>query len=390
MVTNMKKMAFLLRGLILAFLSPLAFALTVPSAPDLDASSYILIDYNTNEVLAEKNADVRVDPASLTKLMTMYVVDKELESGRLSLEDEVPISDKAWRSEGSRMFIETGKKVSVNDLIRGIIIQSGNDASVALAEYVAGSESAFADLMNQYAKKLGMVNSHFTNATGMPDGEHYSTAKDISLLSQALIRDFPDSYKLYSEKWFSYNGIKQPNRNRLLWRDADVDGIKTGHSSTAGFCLAASAKRGDMRLISVVLGANSDGQRNQHSQQLLRYGFRFYETHRLYSAGEMIQSPRIWMGTQKKVKLGVTEDIYVTVPHGKYQSLEAKIHVDKNLRAPVQKGALQGKLTVSLGDELITQTSVVALEDIQEGSLWMRLQDYISMGFYKILKPKET
>lgn len=386
----MKKPLQFVKGVLVSLFTPLAFAFTAPSAPSLDANAYILIDYNTNKIIAEKNADTRIDPASLTKLMTVFVVDNELKKGRLHPSDEVPISEHAWQTEGSRMFVEVGKKVTVENLIKGVIIQSGNDASVALAEYVAGTEQAFAELMNQYAQLLGMNNTHFMNATGIPNEQHYTTARDLSVLAQALIREFPNSYALYSEKWFTYNGIKQPNRNRLLWNEPNVDGIKTGHSSTAGYCLAASAMKDNMRLISIVVGADSDNARNAQSQQLLRYGFRFYETHRLYQAGQTIESSRIWMGTQRKVKLGIDKDLYVTVPQGEYQKLEAKLHIDPTLRAPVTKGAEQGKLTVSLGDTVVAEAPVISLESVDKGTLWMRVQDYISLGFHKILKSKEA
>lgn len=379
-----------LKGLFFALFSPITFAMTIPNPPSIDATSYIVIDFNTSKALAEKDADKRLDPASITKLMTVYVVDKELKNGRLSLEDSVPVSQKAWKAEGSRMFIQAGKQVTVDELLKGIIIQSGNDASIALAEYVAGSEEAFADLMNQYAKKLGMTNSHFSNATGIPDDNHYSTARDLSILSQALIREFPESYELYSEKWFTYNGIKQPNRNRLLWREPYVDGIKTGHSSTAGYCLAASAKKDNMRLISVVLGSANDNSRNEQTQQLLRYGFRFFETHRLYQSGQSIENMRIWMGTQKNITLGTEHDLYITIPQGQYKNLDAKIHIDQSLYAPITKGAVQGKLTVRLGDELIAETPVISLEGVNKGDLWTRMQDYISLGIHKVLKPKEA
>ncbi len=379
-----------MKGCYLALFSPFVFAFSVPSAPDMNVQSYILVDYHSNKVLAEKDSEKRIDPASLTKMMTVYIVDAELESGRLSLDQEIAVSDKAWRTEGSRMFVETGKKIKVDDLLKGVIIQSGNDASVALAEYIAGTEEAFAELMNQQAAKLGMKNTHFTNATGIPDSNHYTTAKDLSILSQALVRDFPDSYKLYSEKWFTFNGIRQPNRNRLLWSEPTVDGIKTGHSSTAGFCLAASALKDGMRLISIIVGAENDNQRNQYSQQLLRYGFRFYETHRLFEAQKPIESSRIWMGTKKNVSLGLTQDLYITIPQGTYKDIDAKIHVEKNLQAPVAKGSLQGKLTVSIADNLVAEQPLIALEGVDKGSLWMRVQDYVSLGFHKVLKSKES
>ncbi|MGE4349112.1 MAG: D-alanyl-D-alanine carboxypeptidase family protein [Candidatus Berkiella sp.] len=386
----MNKFSRYLKGCYLALFSPFVFAFSVPSAPDMNVQSYILVDYHSNKVLAEKDSEKRIDPASLTKMMTVYIVDAELESGRLSLDQEIAVSDKAWRTEGSRMFVETGKKIKVDDLLKGVIIQSGNDASVALAEYVAGTEEAFAELMNQQAAKLGMKNTHFTNATGIPDSNHYTTAKDLSILSQALVRDFPDSYKVYSEKWFTFNGIRQPNRNRLLWSEPTVDGIKTGHSSTAGFCLAASALKDGMRLISIIVGAENDNQRNQYSQQLLRYGFRFYETHRLFEAQKPIESSRIWMGTKKNVSLGLTQDLYITIPQGTYKDIDAKIHVEKNLQAPVAKGSLQGKLTVSIADNLVAEQPLIALEGVDKGSLWMRVQDYVSLGFHKVLKSKES
>ncbi len=381
----------LLKGICLFLIPTLALALSVPSAPDLNVEAYILTDFHTNKILAEKNSNQRIDPASLTKMMTVYVVDQELKHGRITEQDEVSISEKAWKTEGSRMFIESGKKVLVGDLLKGIIIQSGNDASVAIAEYVAGTEEAFAELMNQYAEQLGMTETHFENATGMPADNHYTTARDLNALAQAVIRDFPESYSLYSQKWFTFNNIKQRNRNRLLWRDPHVDGIKTGHSSTAGYCLAASGEKDDMRLISIVVGAGSDTERTQSTQQLLRYGFRFYETHRLFPARQAIENPRIWMGTQKKVSLGITDDLYITIPHGEYNNLDAKIHIAADsMRAPVTEGTLQGTLTVKLGDTLIAERPVISLENVQKGTIWMQFQDYVSLGIHKILKPKDS
>lgn len=381
----------LLKGICLFLIPTLALALSVPSAPDLDVEAYILTDFHTNKILAEKNSGQRIDPASLTKMMTVYVIDQELKHGRITEQDEVNISEKAWKTEGSRMFIESGKKVLVGDLLKGIIIQSGNDASVAMAEYVAGTEEAFAELMNQYAEQLGMTETHFENATGMPADNHYTTARDLNALAQAVIRDFPESYSLYSQKWFTFNNIKQRNRNRLLWRDPHVDGIKTGHSSTAGYCLAASGEKDDMRLISIVVGAGSDTERTQSTQQLLRYGFRFYETHRLFPAKQAIENPRIWMGTQKKVSLGITDDLYITIPHGEYSNLDAKIHIAADsMRAPVTEGTLQGTLTVKLGDTLIAERPVISLEDVKKGTIWMQFQDYVSLGIHKILKPKDS
>ncbi len=358
--------------------------------PEISADAFILVDYQSNKVLAEKEPDKRIDPASLTKMMSVYVVDNELASGKITLNDEVPISESAWKTEGSRMFVQVGNKLPVKDLLNGVIIQSGNDATVALAEYVAGTEASFAGMMNQYAKKLGMTNTHFANATGIPNPDHYTTARDLSLLSRALIRDFPKTYKIYSEKWFTYNNIKQPNRNRLLWIEPYVDGIKTGHSSTAGYCLAASGEKDGMRLISVVLGAQSDKERTNQTLSLLRYGYRFFETRRLFSANTMVNEPRVWMGARKKVKLGLKEDLFITLPQGQYSSLEAKMNISKEITAPVKKGESHGSLVVMLGDTLIAETPLIAIEDVKAGSMWERFTDYLSLNISKMLSSKDT
>jgi D-alanyl-D-alanine carboxypeptidase (penicillin-binding protein 5/6) len=322
-------------------------------------------------------------------MMTVYVFDHELKNGRFTLKDEVTISQNAWKTEGSRMFLPVGKKIPMNDILRGIIIQSGNDAAVALAEYVAGSEKAFADLMNQHAKQLGMNNTHFTNSTGIPDPEHYTTAKDLSKLARALIAEFPETYKIYSEKWFTFNGIKQPNRNRLLWRETFIDGIKTGHSSTAGYCLAASGQKDNMRLVSVLVGAKNEGDRTEQTLQLLRFGFRFFETHHLFEANKTLNTPRIWMGDRKKLSLGINQDLYITIPQGQYKNLDAKMNIDKQITAPIKKGENHGKVVVKLGDELIAEMPLVALENVKEGTMWSRLSDYFSMGIHKVLSNNE-
>ncbi len=277
----------------------------VPSPPKTAAEAYILIDYNSGKIIASQNADMRVEPASLTKIMTGYVVINELSNGNISLDDMVTISPKAWKMPGSKMFIEVGKKVSVHDLIKGMVIQSGNDASVALAEHIAGSEEVFAELMNKYAESLGMTHTHYMNATGLPNPDHYTTAEDLSILARALINKFPEEYEWYAQKKFTFNGITQYNRNKLLWQDPSVDGLKTGHTESAGYCLVTSAKRDDMRLISVVLGTDSAKQRIQESQKLLNYGFRFFETHKLYQAGQRLNDARIWEGQQDTVGLGL-------------------------------------------------------------------------------------
>ena len=359
----------------------LAAAKPIPNPPDTGADSYYLVDFDSGRVLAEKDPDKPVEPASITKLMTAYLVDKAIADGDVALDEMVTISEKAWRMKGSKMFVEVGKQVSVEDLLKGLIIQSGNDASVALAEHVAGSESAFAGYMNHQARLLGMTNSNFVNSTGWPDENHYSTARDIAILTRAVIRDFPESYRYYKEREYTYNKIRQFNRNRLLWRDDTVDGVKTGHTEAAGFCLVASAKRGDMRLISVVLGDESDKARTQSSQALLNYGFRFYETHRLYQADEALSNARIWYGEQEQVSMGVSRDIYITIPRGRYGDLDASMEVDAEISAPVERGQQLGVVNIKLDDELLQSEQIVALQPVAEGSLFMRAMDHIKLMF---------
>ncbi|MFV2031663.1 MAG: D-alanyl-D-alanine carboxypeptidase family protein [Gammaproteobacteria bacterium] len=353
----------------------------VPEPPVLEADSYFLMDYDSGRVLAEKNPDRPVEPASITKLMTMYLVDKAIADGDITLDDMVLISEKAWRMQGSKMFVEVGKRVSVLDLIQGVIIQSGNDASVALAEYISGTESAFAEYMNFQAKLLGMTNTNFKNATGWPAEGHYSTARDIAILTQAIIRDFPDSYRYYREKEFTFNGIRQFNRNRLLWRDESVDGVKTGRTEAAGYCLVASAKREDMRLISVVFGAASDEERTQDSQSLLNYGFRFFQTYRLYSADEVLKTARVWYGDQKEVSMGVEKDIYVTIPRGRYSELDASMDIESQIFAPIARGQELGIVKIKLDDEMIVNEKIVATQAVNEGSLVSRAIDRIKLMF---------
>jgi D-alanyl-D-alanine carboxypeptidase (penicillin-binding protein 5/6) len=349
----------------------------IPAPPSFSASSYILQDANSGRVLAEKNADERLEPASITKLMTTYVVYKALADGHISIDDPVLVSEKAWRMEGSRMFIEVGKRVSVDDLIKGVVIQSGNDASVALAEHIAGSESAFADMMNAEARALGLKNSHFTNATGLPGADHYMSARDIATLSAALIRDFPEEYEVYSEKNFDFNGITQHNRNKLLWSDDSVDGLKTGHTKSAGFCLAASAVHDGMRLISVVMGTGSERARATHSQALLSYGFRFYETHRIYEVGEELALPRVWKGEQENVPVGPEETLYVTIPRGQYDNLKARMELGARVMAPLGRGQPVGEAVVSLEGEEIERQPLVALQPVPEGGLWRQAVDTV-------------
>jgi D-alanyl-D-alanine carboxypeptidase (penicillin-binding protein 5/6) len=350
-----------------------------PSAPTVAAKSYILQDFNSGRILAEQNSDQRLPPASITKLMTAYVVSHELKAGNISLADDVLISEKAWRMVGSRSFIEVNTKVSVEALLRGMIIQSGNDAAVALAEHIAGSEETFAQMMNQYAQQLGMVNTNYRNATGLPDPDHYTTARDIATLSSAIIAEFPEEYKWYSEKQYTYNGITQHNRNKLLWRDSSVDGLKTGHTEEAGYCLAASAVRNDMRLISVVLGTRSENARAQETQKLMNFGFRFFETHELYKAGQEVTQTKVWKGQQKQLKLGLASTLSVTVPRGKYGELVATTTLNTPIIAPVPQGSELGEVQIRLGDELIATQPLVAIETIEQGSWFRRIIDSILM-----------
>lgn len=353
----------------------------IPSPPRLAASGYVLMDFHSGQILASDNPEQRLEPASLTKMMTAYAVFHEIEAGHVSLKDEVRISEKAWRMPGSRMFIEVGTTVTVEQLLKGMIIQSGNDASVALAEFVAGSEDAFVPLMNAHAENLGLTGTHFVNSTGLPHEDHYTTPRDMARLAAALIRDFPDHYDWYSVKKYTYNNITQSNRNLLLYRDDTVDGVKTGHTESAGYCLVASAERDEMRLISVVMGTNSEKARAQESQKLLNYGFRFYETHRLYDAGKALKQMRIWKGEMEQLPLGLAEELYVTVPRGQYKELNASLSVGKTIVAPVSAGDSLGNVSVKLGDEVITERPLVALQDVAEGGLWQKVKDNVMLLF---------
>ncbi len=369
--------------LIILFAPALAPAqnLPVPAPPIIGAKSYLVVDATTNAVIAEHAADERLAPASLTKLMTAYVVFQALATNHIRLEDEVTVSEKAWKTGGSKMFIEVGKRVSVRDLLLGMIVQSGNDASVALAEYVAGSEDVFAAMMNQSAASLGMSASNFRNATGLPDEQHYSTARDLAKLARAIIRDFPEYYKWYSVKEFTWNDITQPNRNRLLMRDTSVDGMKTGMTDDAGYCLVSSAERDGMRIISVVLGTSSDKARIDGSQALLNYGFRFFETRLLYEAGTPVVQARVWKSANETSDLGVLEDVYLTIPRGRYDSLEMVRNVPAVIEAPVAAGQPVADFSVSLDGEVLLTESLRALTDNPEGSLWQRTRDSVSLLF---------
>ena len=349
----------------------------VPRPPSLDASSYIMFDAATDKVLVEFNSDEAKPPASLTKIMTSYAVAAELASGRIAEEDMVPVSVRAWRTPGSKMFIKEGTEVRLHDLLLGIVIQSGNDASVALAEYVAGGEAAFADMMNQYAVQLGMVNSYFLNSTGLPDDGHVSTARDIALLSRALIRDFPDHYALYKIGEFTYNDIKQPNRNRLLYLDKSVDGIKTGHTEAAGYCLAASAERSGMRLVTVVLGNDSDEARIRDTKKLLSYGFRTYETRQVYDGSEIVSSAPISYGEVDELGLRLVSPLVVTYWRGQADQLKAHVDIPNEIVAPVAEGQELGVLRLKIGEEEFAAVPVVANREVMEAGVFSRMLEGI-------------
>jgi D-alanyl-D-alanine carboxypeptidase (penicillin-binding protein 5/6) len=367
--------------LFLCFSNTYAATMPTPAAPIIGAKGYLVIDSQTGHEIAALNADESLAPASLTKIMTTYVVFKALQQGQISLEDEVTVSEKAWRMEGSRMFIEVGTRVTVQELLLGMIVQSGNDASVALAEHVAGSEGVFAEMMNQHAAAIGMHSSHFQNATGLPADDHRTTARDLATLARAIIEEFPEHYKWHAVKEYTYNGIKQSNRNSLLWRDDSVDGLKTGHTEAAGYCLVASAKRDDMRIISVVLGTSSTKARADGSQALVNYAFRFFETRLLFKAGEQISTARIWKSANEYSSLGVLEDLYITVRRGSYDKLESKLDIPAIVTAPIAAGQPVATLSISLEGEELQSTSLRALDDNPEGSFWQRTKDNVSLWF---------
>jgi D-alanyl-D-alanine carboxypeptidase (penicillin-binding protein 5/6) len=363
--------------LLLTLFTLSATAAPVPAPPSVAATGHLLIDFDSGHVLAENNAEQHLEPASLTKIMTAYVVMKEIQAGQITLQDQVLVSKKAWRTPGSRMFIEVGKKIALEELLKGMIIQSGNDASVALAEHVAGSEETFANLMNDHAKRLGMVNTHFVNSTGLPHAEHYTTPRDIARVTRATIREFPDIYQWYATKEYTFNNIRQHNRNKLLWRDDAVDGVKTGHTEAAGYCLVASAQKDGMRLIAVVMGTRSEEARASESLSLLNYGFRFFETHRLYGAGEKLTSTRVWKGSQEQLRLGLARDLYITIPRGQYPNLNAGMRIEPQIMAPVASGQPLGAVTVSLDGQSIVETELVALDSIVEGGVVQIAKDTV-------------
>lgn len=362
-----------------------------PTVPKLEGTGYILIDATSGKILGEKDADVRMPPASLTKLMSLYIISAALKNGHIHMDDPVRISTKAWKTEGSRMFVKVNDDVPVKELLKGVIVASGNDATVALAEHVAGSEDAFVAMMNEQAKLLGMNNSHFMDSTGLPNKDHYSTAHDLAILSQAYIKNFPEDYSFYQEKWITYNGIRQPNRNRLLWRYQFADGLKTGHTDEAGYCLVASAKKDGMRLISVVLGEPNDNARTEDSIRLLTYGFRFFETHKLYNGNTPLTQAHVWQGDKSDTPLGLTEDLYVTVPAGSYKKLQAAIELNNPLHAPIVKGQTYGTLKVTLNNDVIATVPLIALDNNTKGSIWRRASDSVKFNIHKFFtKSKDT
>ena len=353
----------------------------IPTPPAVDARAYIVVDFRTDKVLAAKDAVARMEPASLTKLMTAYIVFSELSTGKLKLDEPVTVSEHAWRSEGSRSFIELGKPVPVQTLILGMIVQSGNDATIALAERIGGTEETFAQLMNSTAQRLGMVGTHFENSSGLPSPQHYTTARDMSLLAAALIRDFPQYYHWFSEHEFEYNGIKQQNRNGLLSADPTVDGLKTGHTDSAGYCLVTSAQRNGMRLISVVLGSTSMKARENASAALLGYGFTFYETPLVVKAGAVLSTAPVWKGEKPSVDIGIQRDLYVTVPRGSAADLKTAVDVQPRLFAPLTTASVVGELRVMAGTQKLASAPAHPLANVAQGGWWRRLIDTIRLWF---------
>ncbi|WP_339525861.1 D-alanyl-D-alanine carboxypeptidase family protein [Pseudomonas sp. EA_35y_Pfl2_R111] len=359
----------------------------IPSAPQLAAKSYVLLDAASGKVLVENNGDQRLPPASLTKLMTAYIATLEIRKGKIGEQDLVPVSEHAWRtggaaSGGSTMFLPLNSQATVDDLLHGVIIQSGNDASIALAEYIAGSEDAFADMMNETAARLGMSNSHFMNATGLPHPEHYSSAHDMAVLARAIINEDQQHYAIYAQKEFLWNNIKQGNRNLLLWRDKTVDGLKTGHTEEAGYCLVASAVRDGARMITSVFGTVSESARAAETQKLLTYGFRFFETRTFYKQGQELAQAQVWKGAVRQVKAGLASDLSLTLPKGQLEKLQAGMILNPQLTAPIAQGDVIGKVEVKLGEEVVHSADLIALEAVEEGSFFRRLWDSISLFFY--------
>ena len=356
-------------------------AAPIPKAPNPDVKSYIIIDYDSGMVIAEKNSDLILPPASITKIMTSYIIFTELKNQTLDRKDDVLVSKKAWKTGGSKMFIEVGKKVKVSDLLHGIITSSGNDASVAMAEHISGDEETFSIYMNQMAENLGMTNTSYANSTGLPNDDLYTTAEDISILARSLIMKFPKDYKLYSQKEYVYNDIKQYSRNKLLYLDDSVDGMKTGFTKKAGYCLVSSALRGKRRLISVVMGAKSSEHRTNASKSLLEYGFRFFETHKIYKQNKVVTEGKVFGGSQPSVKLTVLEDAYISIPRRQIKNIKHKYVIDKNLTAPIAKGEVIGYAVIQLEGESLTTIKLHSMEDISEGSFYRKTLDSILRSF---------
>jgi len=375
----MKKIIYLI--LLTPFCIDLFAQSMVPKAPKLNLDSYILLEANTNTVIAEFNSENQISPASMTKVMSGYVIADQIASGAISLDDKVLVSEKAWKTGGSKMFIEAGKRVSVRDLLSGIVIQSGNDATVAMAEYVAGSEEGFVDFMNAYASELGLSNTLFQNAVGWTDPNHFSSVNDLAQLTKALIANFPDHYATYKEKEFTFSGIRQLNRNKLLWRDDSVDGVKTGHTESAGYCLISSAKRNDMRLIAVVAGSPSENERLISSQRLLEYGFRFFATQKLISKDSEITTAKVWGGKMDEVALGTKEDILLTLPRSDFKSIKANYNFKNNIQAPISNGDVIGDIEFISDDRVVLSAQLVAIESVEAkgffGRIWARIVFWI-------------
>lgn len=367
--------------LIVAWSCGVHASLPTPPAPQIEAKAWLLIDFSSGQTLAKKNPDTRIEPASLTKLMTAYLAFSAIKEGRLTLTQTLPVSEKAWRSEGSRMFLDPKRPAVVEDLLKGVIVQSGNDACVVLAEAIAGTEEGFASMMNAMAKKLGMNNTHFVNSTGLPHPRHITTARDLTRLASALIRDFSEFYKIYSLKEFSYNNITQPNRNRLLFIDPSVDGVKTGHTDSAGYCLIASAKREQRRLLSVVLGAKSDSARAMESQKLLNYGFQFFETVKLYPANQVVSTLRLYKGTSSEIKAGFPGDLYVTVPRSAGKRIQVQMVTQQPLLAPIKRGQRIGTLQLSIDGAPAGEYPLQSLETVPVAGILGRGWDNILLLF---------
>lgn len=385
-------LAAIVRSIVIAVsANGLAFAIqtstttSLPKEPVVDASAYLMIDANSGKVLVSKGGDDKLPIASLTKIMTLYLVNQALQAGTLHWDDKITVSEKAWKTGGSRMFIQVGTQVSVSDLVQGVVVASGNDAAIALSEQIAGSEQAFVDLMNQQAQKLGMQSTHFINVTGLPGVDEYSTVHDLGVLTRALIKDFPQNYAWYGQKWFTYNAIKQPNRNRLLWQYENADGLKTGFTADAHYCLIASAMKNNMRLIVIILGASSDRSRTEGAKSLFAYGFRFFETVQLHEANMPITQARVYYGKNPTVNLGLRDDLHITTLNGQSNKLKTVLELTPLLRAPIEKGAVYGKMIVTLDNQPLQEVDLIALDNDPRGSWWTRIVDFIALLWHRLV-----